>query len=316
MKNNLLFFTRRGKKILSLEINLNKHIYYFCDDEEKKPIENCNDFDSSFISNDLFDSILNALEKDSYFVEDDGAGNASHLLLEACKIKTNEEKRLSKDEVRLYIKNGFIGCDEKETRSVCNRIAEYGAEESNYFVADDILNIYRKYINREIPSKLFANYSYFLCYALGYNKIYKYDILNTMINEIEWGFDGLSFCESYEEIEDEDCFLLDPCFYSFIKSCDYRFSRITGKKYEKEIKIDGRYLIYIFHFEWDCFMYIIEDSKTKHFNHGHFHIDTYNFNLDYLYNFMERDEFYNLLEEHIDGHDGYKIDKKLSINSL
>lgn len=316
MKNNLLFLTKKWKTIHYLEIDLDKHSYCCYDDLDEKSITNKEVLNRHFVNKELFNTILKALEESESYEENNGSGNASHLILEKQALMADKDARLSKEEVLFHIKNGFTNMEEKEINDICSRIAEFGAEVSNYLV-EDILSVYKKYINHEISNELFANYAYFICYALGYNTIYKNDDINSMIAEIEWGFDGLSFCNCCDEDEDE-IREQDPCFYSYIKSCCHKISCSLNGNYKKDTKINGKFKLYIFQFEWDCFMYLIKDVKTNRFNYGNFSPTTYRFNIDYFYIFMNRDEFYHLLEATIsdENEHGFILDKKLDIWSV
>lgn len=318
MEKNLLFLTRKWNKIYSLEIDLDKHVYYFNDEEEKQLIERNKGLNCYFINKDLFNIIFKTFEESSYFIEDGGAGNASNLIIEAGK-DFNDEEKLTKEQVYACLKNGFIGYSEEEMNKILDQITDHGAEIANYLVEEDILNIYRKYINYEISNYLFSRYAFFVTRALYFNKRYKNDDINTMINEIEWGFDGLAFCNCGDDDNNEEMRETDRYFYSYIKSCCYKIQCFLGKKDERDVTIKGRYKMYVYGVEWDTFLYIIEDIVENTFNYGHFYLDTYEFNLDYFYDCMEKEEFYSLLERYLCEYDDEEYpayNKKLTLKAI
>lgn len=319
MEKNLLFLTRKWNKIYSLEIDLDKHVYYFNDEEEKQLIERNKGLNCYFINKDLFNIIFKTFEESSYFIEDGGAGNASNLIIEAGKDFKDEEK-LTKEQVYTCLKNGFIGYSEEEMNKILDQMIDHGAEVANYLVEEDILNIYRKYIKYEISNYLFSRYAFFVTRALYFNKRYKNDDVNTMINEIEWGFDGLAFCNCGDDDNNEEMRETDPYFYSYIKSCCYKIQCFLNKKDGRDLEmIKGRYKMYVYRAEWDTFLYIIEDIVENTFNYGHFYLDTYEFNLDYFYDCMEKEEFYSLLESYLfedDDEEYPTYNKKLTLKAI
>lgn len=318
MEKNLLFLTRKWNKICSLEIDLDKHVYYFNDEEEKQTIERSKELNCYFINKDLFNIIFKTFEESTYFIEDGGAGNASNLIIETRK-GVNDEEKLTKEQVYACLKNGFIGYSEEEMNKILDQMIDHRAEIANYLVEEDILNIYRKYINYEISNHLFSRYAFFVSYALYCNKRYKNDDVNTMINEIEWGFDGLSFCDCDDDDNNEEMRETDSYFYSYIKSCCYKIHRFLNKKYERDVTIKGRYKMYVYGAEWNTFLYIIEDIVENTFNYGHFYLDTYEFNLDYFYDCMEKEEFYSLLERYLFEYDDEEYpayNKKLTLKAI
>lgn len=316
MKNNLLFLTRRKNGISSLEVDLDRHVYVNFDNEEDWLNDNLEKYGPFFISEQLFDLISKGVENNETYVCDPFCSYASNLMLEECPNSIKHGQGLTKQEVLTYLKGGFLNIDQKEINTICRRISKYGADESCYLIGEDILNIYRKYINQEISNKLFADYAYFVCHALGCCPAYKNDDINSMIKDIEWGFGGLSFCGDNDfASEGRDT---DPAFYLYIKSCCYKIDRFFGRTGLTNKKIKNRYFVHLFHFEWNHFFYIIEDTKENCFNYGDFSINQYVFNLDYFYDFMVRDEFYSLLENYLSDADEEEmiLNKQLSIFNI
>ena len=310
MIRNLLFLTKSNDVAYSLIIDLTNHLYNYCDYDNPDVFISDDRINNHIINKELFDEILNTIENDSNFEEVDEV--CSQYLLEFERPIPDKAKML-KNEVLSYIKDGLIGYSEERIEAIFDHIRTHGVETANYLVEDDILNIYRKYIEKEITAKTFSNYAYFLAWVLLYNKIYKNDNLNYFVSEIQWAFDGLSFCDCGDEENRET----DPSFYCYIKSCCYNAARIRNSKYIGNTLIKGRYKIYVFKFRYDSFMYIIKDTKLNIFNYGNFNLDTYDFKLDYFYYFLKRDDFYDLLERYLERDDDVPIlDRTIDINNI
>ena len=322
MKNNILLLTKKNGRNHSLEIDLSKHMYslYFSEDDDEDYLASREDeLKVHYVSESLFDSILNSLKDNSSYEEDYehniGSVVFKRIEKEMAPYLKSDENCLKKEEIYPLIKNGLLGISENKRKEIMERIHKHGVESAHYLVYEDILNIYRKYIKFEISSSDFAYYSYFLCHVLSYNTIYDDDDINYMIADIAWGFDGLAFCGGYDIKNDQDEQYINLKFYSIIKSCGYKIDKFFKKRNNVDIKIKNRYLIYVLNVIYDTNMYLIHDTKTNRFNYGFFYNYEYQFNLDYFYNFMDKDDFYELVEYFIlnTGDDDFEYDEKLTI---
>ena len=311
MKSNLLFLTKKGKIIHSLEVDLSRHMYNHFEDEDEWCFRNCNDsLEPYFVSETLFDLLLNSFDSVLSYEEAYGDIMSTHLLDdglfdEKSSLLSNDET-IKKEDIFELLKNGLKRENSKE---FYKKLEKHGAEESDYILSKDIIDTYRKYLKRELSEDEFTDYSYLLCHVLDYNKDYKDDDLNTIVMDISWLFDGLAFGSdlSYDE-EYYRC----AKFFCYIKSCQRRIEkRLFGKSAESN-RINNRFIMYVFDFEWNANMYLIHDTKSGKFNFGFFYADDNYYLTEYNYEFLTREEFYSLLEKFIADEEGIVRDERLT----
>ena len=218
MKNNLLFITKKGNTIHSLEVDLLRHMYNHFEDEDKRYFRNYSEsLEPYFISEALFDLLLDSFDEEATYEEDCGGIISSSFLTKGLSnIKPwlhADNKAFKKEDIFELLKNGIKRDGLKE---FCEKLEKHGAEKADYILSKDIVETYRKYLNHELSEDEFTSYSYLLCHILSYNKDYNDDDLNALVADISWSFDGLAFGSDLSYDEDYYCCAK---FFCYIKYC-------------------------------------------------------------------------------------------------
>lgn len=311
MKNNLLFLTKKRNTIHSLEVDLTRHMYNHFEDEDKRFFRNYNEsLESYFISETLFDLLLDSFDEETTYEEDYGGIISSNFLTEGLSNTKpwlhDDDKAFKKEEIYELLKSGIKG---DNINKFCNKLEKHGAEKADYVLSNDMVETYRKFLNHELREDEFANYSCLLCHILSYNNEYDDDDLNVLVADISWSFDGLAFGS---DLSDEEEYYTNIKFFCYVKSCQRKIERHLFKKTSESNRINHRFVMYVFDFEWDSNMYLIHDTENGKFNFGFFNSRNNCYSLEYNYEFLAREEFYSLLEKFIAGEEDVERDECLT----